>query len=65
MATKEDNYITKIKALITQGKISKEPRTFGFLEVLHDDWCGVFGDRLCDCDPIIKLNGKPVSPAAK
>ena len=23
------------------------------VEIVHDDWCGVFKDKECDCDPDI------------
>jgi hypothetical protein len=25
----------------------------------HDDWCAIYSDKECNCDPIIKLHVEP------
>ncbi len=52
------NYIRKISALRRQGKL---PMAFGLnlLDIYHDDWCGIYQGRRCDCDPDIRLRQHP------
>ena len=48
------NYIKKLHYLHALGAI---PRAVGLhlITVAHDDWCGVFQERRCNCDPDIRL----------
>lgn len=32
------------------------------VEVLHDDWCAVYQQKECNCDPVIKCKGKEIKP---
>ena len=48
------NYVTKIQQMWEAGTL---PREAGYYQVTveHDDWCGIFQERRCNCDPDIKL----------
>jgi len=48
------NYITKIHRMWQTGAL---PRTAGYhqLTVWHDDNCGIFAGKRCNCDPDIRL----------
>ena len=30
------------------------PGEVNLIDVMHDDWCGVFSGKSCNCNPIIK-----------
>jgi hypothetical protein len=30
--------------------------------VMHDDWCGVYAGKPCNCDPIVKFREDHESP---
>jgi hypothetical protein len=34
-------------------KLPPVPGQFTELATLHDDWCGIWEGRDCDCDPIV------------
>jgi hypothetical protein len=48
------NYVTKIHQMWQTGAL---PRTAGYHQftVWHDDDCGIFAGKRCDCDPDITL----------
>jgi hypothetical protein len=48
------NYLAKIRRMWVAGAL---PRTAGYhqITVYHDDDCGIFTGKRCDCDPDIKL----------
>jgi hypothetical protein len=52
----QHNYVTKLHRLWQTGAL---PRDAGYHEisVAHDDWCGIFQDQRCDCDPDITFTG--------
>ncbi len=45
------NYMTKVIDLVRQ-----QPAESGdhHVKILHDDWCGFFKGRACNCDPDIR-----------
>ena len=45
----EHNYMKKIMALVRSGKL--EGCVLQDLQVAHDDWCGIHGGGVCNCDP--------------
>lgn len=47
------NYQIKLEQMIAQGAIPAVGHTG--VNVFHDDWCAVFRDGRCDCDPDIEL----------
>jgi hypothetical protein len=49
---RQHNYFKKLMQLYAEGKL-----TIGSTEVdvYHDNWCGVYRGRYCDCDPEIRL----------
>ena len=51
---KQHNYIRKLHYLWRIGAL---PRTVGLhmLDVAHDDWCGIFEGKRCNCDPDVRL----------
>ena len=50
----QPNYVRKLHYLWRIGAI---PREAGLhhMTIAHDDWCGIFEDRRCNCDPDIRL----------
>jgi hypothetical protein len=58
----QHNYVRKIEALWRTGAL---PRMAGYhqVSVAHDDWCGVFAGRRCDCDPDISLKWSQTTAA--
>jgi hypothetical protein len=50
----QDNYIVKIQQMWQAGTL---PRDVGLhqVSVSHDDWCGIFQQQRCDCDPDVQL----------
>ena len=57
----QPNYVRKLYYLWRIGAI---PRAVGvhMLDVAHDDWCGIFANKRCNCNPAIRL--KWSQPAA-
>ncbi len=53
----QHNYVIKLMKLYQQGKVP----TVGLNEmaVYHDDWCGIYQGRRCNCDPDIKFRPFP------
>lgn len=49
------NYIKKLLALASEGKLDLAPGTLSHLHVLHDDDCAVWSGGFCDCDPVLVL----------
>ena len=47
------NYVKKINRMIANGQIPFKVG-LGHLYIAHDDWCAVYKDGLCNCDPDIK-----------
>jgi hypothetical protein len=52
--TPHHNYVRKLHYLWRIGAI---PRTVGLhqVRVYHDNWCGIYKDQRCDCNPDIRL----------
>ena len=50
----EHNYLRKIAFMAKTGAL---PRDVGFhqVSVYHDDWCGVWKQQRCNCDPDVRL----------
>jgi hypothetical protein len=46
----QHNYVRKLRYLIRTGAI---PRMVGYhpLQVDHDDWCNIWQQRFCNCNP--------------
>ena len=42
-------------------QVASVPGSVVRVDILHDDWCGVFKGRRCDCEPDVKAN--PVKTA--
>jgi hypothetical protein len=49
-----DNYVTKMQQMWSTGAL---PRDVGVhqVSVSHDDWCGIWQQQRCNCDPDITL----------
>ena len=47
----EHNYIVKLKRLEAEGKTPQSG--LYYTDIRHDDWCGIFRGRRCNCDPDI------------
>ncbi len=52
------NYKQAVLWLIEHGDVPITHGTSHLLSVQHDDTCGVFRHKLCDCRPNILLDGK-------
>ncbi len=50
----QHNYVRKIASMAKTGAL---PRDVGYhqVSVSHDDWCGIFQQRRCNCDPDVRL----------
>lgn len=52
----QQNYLIALDWLRRNGKL---PGKGAFdTAVNHDDWCGIFDGRACDCEPEIAINGR-------
>jgi hypothetical protein len=50
----QHNYVRKIEYLWRTGAIPREGGLH-LLTVWHDDWCGVYQGKRCNCNPDIRL----------
>ena len=50
----EHNYLRKLRYLMRVGAL---PHAVGLhqITVYHDDWCGIYQDKRCNCNPDIRL----------
>lgn len=50
----DHNYLRKLRYLMRVGAL---PYAVGLhqITVYHDDWCGIYHDKRCDCNPDIRL----------
>jgi hypothetical protein len=46
------NYVAKQMAAIARAGLQGELVS---CSIQHDDWCGIFAGRACDCDPDITI----------
>jgi hypothetical protein len=46
-------YMKKLLRLYAEGKLPT--RDLWLLDIYHDDWCGIYRGRRCNCDPDIRL----------
>ena len=51
------NYTVKLAELFAAGKV--QPGRLQHAIVAHDDWCGVFSGRSCNCDPDVTILPAP------
>jgi len=54
---RQHNYVKKLEELLCQGLISG-PSVY-WIDIYHDDWCGINRGDYCDCDPDIMLYLNP------
>jgi hypothetical protein len=47
------NYYKKILDLYERGWLSGV--SLGFVDIYHDDWCGIYRGQYCNCNPDIKV----------
>src|SRR5260370_17700836 len=52
------NYFQRLRKLYDQGKIPSLSLTL--VDIYHDDWCGIYRDNYCNCDPEIQLRLRPI-----
>ena len=50
----DHNYLRKLRYLMRVGAL---PQAVGLhqITVYHDDWCGIYQDKRCNCAPDIRL----------
>lgn len=51
----QHNYIRKLHYLFRIGAIPP-PVDLHLVSVFHDDWCGIYQEKRCNCEPDIRLN---------
>ena len=51
----DHNYLRKLRYLMRVGAL---PHAVGLhqITVYHDDWCGIYRQKRCNCDPDIRQN---------
>lgn len=54
------NYVRKTAALEAVILEMAKSELTVTLDVVHDDWCQVFHQGICNCDPDIIANGKKI-----
>ncbi len=47
------HYLEKIEAIARQQQLSPGLHN---VQVLHDDWCSIWRDGECDCEPEVRLS---------
>jgi hypothetical protein len=50
--SRKHNHIRKLAWMRAQGRL---PDGVHGVEVSHDDWCGVWTERYCNCDPDVRV----------
>lgn len=60
MRLEKNRYISLLFDKIGRGEIRPQPGSILQVEILHDDNCGYFKDKPCDCNPDIVVCGKEV-----
>jgi hypothetical protein len=53
---KPGNYFEKVQEAIQSNP--PKPGTINHVSIAHDDGCGIFRGKPCDCDPDIELLGQ-------
>ena len=48
-------YLRKLLALIQCGAVQVTPGSVQGIDILHDDWHGVFAGQHCRCDPEVRV----------
>ena len=50
----DHNYLRKLRYLMRVGAL---PHAVGLhqITIFHDDWCGIYKDKRCNCNPDIRL----------
>ena len=51
----QHNYLRKLRYLMRVGALTHAVGLYQ-LTVYHDDWCCIYQDKRCNCDPDIRLN---------
>jgi hypothetical protein len=51
------NYMKRLWELYLQGKIPEA--SLSWVDIYHDDWCGIYRGRYCNCDPVLRLLPEP------
>lgn len=49
--TDAHNHLAVLAAKVAAGEF---PDFYTAVEVLHNDWCDVFGDGFCNCEPEVQ-----------
>ena len=52
------NYLLKVDQMLKEGKIKYGNGEVNRLTVLHDDWCGIYKRKECNCNPDLALEAK-------
>ena len=54
--TPKHNYLKKIKIILKDKykEFVENPELYD-MAVKHDNWCGYFSKKTCNCDPMVKI----------
>lgn len=53
----QHNYQALLFELASKGKLPTEVGLH-HVYIAHDDWCGIWADGHCDCDPEVEVQGR-------
>jgi hypothetical protein len=49
------NHIPAVLSTLGRNAARVRPGTVNEMRVAHDDWCGIFQGRVCNCNPVTEL----------
>lgn len=49
------NYTDKVAAFVAQLQANGNGHLVAHIQVSHDDWCAIFRQNPCNCDPDIEV----------
>jgi len=52
------HYLVLIESLVKQGIMPGEKGAVTHTYIYHDDCCGIYDGKYCDCNCVVKYNGK-------
>jgi hypothetical protein len=54
---RQHNYLVKLEELYRQGLIPVP--SVCWVDIYHDDWCGIYRGDYCNCDPDVQVHQLP------
>jgi hypothetical protein len=56
----EHNYLQVLRDFAAENRLP--PGSMTEVETLHDDWCGIFQGKRCDCNPVVRRAEADLNP---